>query len=75
MSRRWEIAESVDRCPTCGRFVEIDEGYCDLPPGGRQGYEHFASYCDEACAARKPAPCVYEDAELNQSQRWAGATR
>lgn len=49
------------KCPACGRFVAVEDGYYDLPPGGLQGFDLLETYCDEACAERKSPRCVYED--------------
>ena len=49
-----------ERCPTCGRFVGIDEGYGDVEPGGARGHDYLATYCNEGCAERKWPPAEPE---------------
>ena len=51
MTDGFVLADGVDRCPTCGRFVEIGEGYGDVEPGGVRGCDYLASFCNYACAA------------------------
>lgn len=41
------------RCPACGRFISIDEGYGDVEPGGLREHDPITAYCSEACADRK----------------------
>jgi hypothetical protein len=54
------MSESFEKCPTCGRFVSPEDGYYDLPPGGKQNVSYLVVYCDDACAERKSPPAVYE---------------
>lgn len=56
--------QELDRCPTCGRFVEREpDGYFDLPSGGHYAYDYIVAYCNEACAKAKPEPATYEGDE------------
>ena len=75
----WTIPDALERCPTCGRFLEAGEGYSDLPPGGVQDRDFLVGYCDAACADRKPVPAIYEGTPemeaLEQKQRAARAQR
>jgi hypothetical protein len=57
----WRLPDALERCPTCGRFVEAGEGYSDLPPGGVQSIDYLVGYCTEFCADQKPIPAIYED--------------
>ena len=45
------LEDGVDRCPTCGRFVLIEDAYGDVEPGKVRGIDYLASFCNEACAA------------------------
>jgi len=49
--RGWTIAEDLDRCPTCGRFVTGENCYSDVEPGGERGADPIVPFCNEACAA------------------------
>ena len=48
----WEMPESEDRCPTCGKFVSFDDGFYDVEPGGCRGIGLLEVYCNEICAER-----------------------
>lgn len=56
----WRIPEGLHRCPTCGKFIALDEGYGDQPPGGVEGLAMLAVYCDSDCADRKSPSAIYE---------------
>lgn len=47
----WSMPASEDRCPGCGRFVSIEDGFLDVAPGGVRGSDYCATYCDRACTA------------------------
>lgn len=48
----WTMPESEDRCPGCGRFVSIEDGFVDVEPGGCRGSDYCAAYCGPDCADR-----------------------
>ena len=58
-----EIELHDQRCPTCGRYVSLDDGYGDLPPGGIYDASYIVAYCNETCAERKSPPAIYEGEE------------
>lgn len=49
-SNAWEMPDATDRCPTCGRFVSLEDGYGDVEPGGCRGVDCVVPYCGEECA-------------------------
>ena len=51
MTERYELPDELERCPNCGRFVSVWEGYTDVVPGGTRAIDYCAVYCDEKCAA------------------------
>ena len=57
----WEMPEYLRRCPTCGRFVNVDEGFYDVEPGGHRGHDYCEVYCDAECAERMDPPALCED--------------
>lgn len=49
---RFELPDGVSRCPGCGRFVSIEDGFLDVAPGGSRGTGESAMYCNESCTAK-----------------------
>lgn len=62
-----------DRCPTCGKFLELDpDGFYDTEPGGRDGFDYLVPYCNADCAARKNPPSIpAEDVEAHAPGRFS----
>ena len=59
---RLNLERHDDRCPTCGKFVEVNpDGFWDVLPGQRRGHDYLVAYCDEACADRKSPPAIDEE--------------
>jgi len=49
---RWSMPDGEDRCPGCGRFVAIEDGFLDVEPGGVRGEGDPAYYCGPDCTGR-----------------------
>ena len=56
-----EAIRHDEKCPTCGKFVSLEDGYGDLPPGGVQNVHTLVRYCNERCSDAKPRRAFYED--------------
>ena len=64
MATNWELPENVERCPTYGKFVSLDEGFCDVEPGGIRGSDYCRGYCNAECAANMDPPARCETHEI-----------
>ena len=54
---RLQVERHDDRCPTCGKFVEVNpDGFWDVEPGGLRDHDYLVAYCSEACADAKSPP-------------------
>ncbi len=51
-TEQFELPEGVYRCPACGRFVDDENGWGDVEPGGVRGVDYLAAYCGPQCSGK-----------------------